>query len=152
MLVKGATGNKWRATSGDLISWWFNIHVYSTCIKHACGHGFIWYILTYSSGRLHCRDHSGHGLSQWEMMLHCNVICHSISLYPEWPWFILQNTILVFSVECHRTSTLIQVMAWCLQAISHYLNQFRPSSMTPMAADALAPCAAWTSAVTILIV
>ena len=38
--------------------------------------------------------------------------------------------------ECHRTSTddkstLVQVMAWCHQAPSHYLNQCWPRSMTP---------------------
>ena len=30
-----------------------------------------------------CRDHSGYGLSQWEMMLHCNT-SHWLSPYPEW--------------------------------------------------------------------
>ena len=30
-------------------------------------------------------------------------------------------------------STSVQVMAWCHQATSHYLNQLRPSSMTPYA-------------------
>ena len=38
------------------------------------------------------------------------------------------------SDECHRTddkSTLVQVMAWCRQATSHYLNQCWPRSPTP---------------------
>ena len=28
-------------------------------------------------------------------------------------------------------STLVQVMAWCRQATSHYLSQYRPKSMSP---------------------
>ena len=31
----------------------------------------------------------------------------------------------------NQKSTLIQVMAWCRQATSHYLNQCWPSSMSP---------------------
>ena len=31
-------------------------------------------------------------------------------------------------------SLLVQVMAWCRQAIRHYLNQFRPRSMSPYVA------------------
>ena len=30
------------------------------------------------------RAHSGYGLSQWETMLHCNVVSHWLSPYPEW--------------------------------------------------------------------
>ena len=30
------------------------------------------------------RDHSGHGLSQWETTLHCNVVSLWLSPYPEW--------------------------------------------------------------------
>ena len=30
------------------------------------------------------REHSEYGLSQWEMTLHCNVISHWLSPYPEW--------------------------------------------------------------------
>ena len=30
------------------------------------------------------RDHSGYGLSQWEMMLQCNMVSHYLSPYPEW--------------------------------------------------------------------
>ena len=32
-------------------------------------------------------------------------------------------------------SALAQVMAWCRQATSHYLNQYRPSSLTHMASQ-----------------
>ena len=41
------------------------------------------------------------------------------------------------SPECHRTlltndkSTLVQVMAWCCQATSHYLSQCWPSFLLP---------------------
>ena len=31
----------------------------------------------------------------------------------------------------HNKSTLVQVMAWCRQATSHYLSQYWPSSMSP---------------------
>ena len=31
----------------------------------------------------HCRDHSGYGLSQWEMMLQCNIVSHWMNPYPE---------------------------------------------------------------------
>ena len=30
------------------------------------------------------RDHSRYGLSQWETTLHCNVVSHWLSPYPEW--------------------------------------------------------------------
>ena len=30
------------------------------------------------------RNHSGYGLSQWETTLHCNVISHWLSSYPQW--------------------------------------------------------------------
>ena len=30
------------------------------------------------------RDHYGNGLSQWETMLHCKVVSHWLSPYPEW--------------------------------------------------------------------
>ena len=32
----------------------------------------------------HHKDHSGYGLSQWEMTLHCNVVSHWRSPYPDW--------------------------------------------------------------------
>ena len=32
---------------------------------------------------VYLRDHSGHGLSQWETTLHCNVVSHWLSQYPE---------------------------------------------------------------------
>ena len=32
---------------------------------------------------------------------------------------------------CNEQSTLVQVMTWCRQATSHYLNQCWPRSMTP---------------------
>ena len=42
---------------------------------------------------------------------------------PKWmPWELTKDK-----------STLVQVMAWCLQATSHYLSQCWPSSMSPYA-------------------
>ena len=68
----------------------------------------------------HCglvRDHSGHGLSQWEMMFHHNINCHWLKPYTEWS---LTND----AKWQHRSrSTLVQVMACCLMAPSHYMNQ-----------------------------
>ena len=40
--------------------------------------------LGFSKYRL--RDHSGYVLSQWEVMLQCNVVSHWLNLYPEWSW------------------------------------------------------------------
>ena len=51
------------------------------------------------------------------------------SLAPESPWALLVKFL---SDECHRTSlnsTLVQVMAWCQQATSHYLSQWWPRFM-----------------------
>ena len=31
-----------------------------------------------------CKDYSGYGISQWETMLHCNVVYHWLSPYQEW--------------------------------------------------------------------
>ena len=83
------------------------------------------------------------------------------------------------SLDCtDDQSTLVQVMAWCRQATSHYLSQCWPRSISPygitrpqwvntsgaetgifqdhevntMAADALAPWVARTSATTVLTV
>ena len=36
----------------------------------------------------------------------------------------------LLSEECQRKSILVQVMAWCLQATSHYPSQCRPRSMS----------------------
>ena len=41
-----------------------------------------WWIQRYQT--LMLRDHSGNGLSQWEMPLHCNGISHWLIPYPEW--------------------------------------------------------------------
>ena len=48
--------------------------------------------------------------------------------------FILSNDNALKSMPWDLTddkSTLVQVMAWCRQATSHYLSQCRPSSMSP---------------------
>ena len=41
----------------------------------------MWFVIV----NMNClyRDHSGYGLSQWEVTLHCNVISHWLRLYPE---------------------------------------------------------------------
>ena len=63
------------------------------------------------------------------LKMHFSVLLH---------WLISSNLLMIMSSdECHRTllindkSTLVQVMAWCRQATSHYLNQCWPRSPTP---------------------
>ena len=36
-------------------------------------------------------DHPGYGLSQWEALLHCNIILHWLSPYPEWFLLLVEN-------------------------------------------------------------
>ena len=95
--------------------------------------------------------HSGYELGQWEMMLQCNAISHWLSSYPEWPLCLHSNSracgvrVSMSGVQVHKYltvcsglnslwpsdaiwrlrsgSTLALVMAWCLTAPSHYLNQ-----------------------------
>ena len=38
----------------------------------------IWYIV------LHIKDHFVHALSQWDMVLHCNIISHWLGAYTKW--------------------------------------------------------------------
>ena len=58
----------------------------------------------------------------------------SILLY----WLVSSDLLMIMpSNECHRTllmidkSTLVQVMAWCRQATSHYLSQCWLKSLSP---------------------
>ena len=47
--------------------------------------GMLWHyvhVLLYNS--CDTTDHSGYGLSQWEIMLHCNVVSYWLSPYCEW--------------------------------------------------------------------
>ena len=34
------------------------------------------------------RDHSGYGLSQWDPMIHCDIVSHWLSPYPVWFWHL----------------------------------------------------------------
>ena len=58
----------------------------------------------------------------------------SVSFY----WLVSSDLMIMSSGECHRTllmilvlSTLVQAMAWCHQAPSHYLSQYWSRSMSP---------------------
>ena len=50
---------------------------------------------------------------------------------------VIQYSVKLLSGKCHRTSlinnksTSVQVTAWCHLAMSHYLNQCSPRSMSP---------------------
>ena len=52
-------------------------------------------------------------------------------------WLVSSDLLMIMHLYgCHGTSTddkstLVQVMAWCRQATSHYLSQCWPSSMSP---------------------
>ena len=48
-------------------------------------------------------------------------------------WGISHETVLIWMSLDHTygKSTLVQVMAWCRQATSHYLSQCRPRSLAP---------------------
>ena len=41
-------------------------------------------IIIHRAAVWNCRDRSGYGLSQWGTTLHCNVVSHWLSVYPEW--------------------------------------------------------------------
>ena len=45
---------------------------------------YVWKLLAWNKCVSICRDNSGYGLSQWEMMLQSNVVSHWLSPYPEW--------------------------------------------------------------------
>ena len=47
-----------------------------------------------------CRDHSGNGLNQWEMLLQCNSISHWLSPYPEWSWGVQYMCTICSHYEC----------------------------------------------------
>ena len=57
-----------------------NMAEYITCIMWR---GLYNYVNILWATLLNCRDHSGYRLSQWETMLHCNVVPHWLSPYPE---------------------------------------------------------------------
>ena len=72
-----------------------------------------------------CRDQFVDAPSQWEMMLQCNMVSHWLGTSTKWSlcWAL---SVKFFSNEWHnltdKKSTLVQVMAWCRQATSHYLT------------------------------
>ena len=68
--------------------------------------------------------------SQWEMSLQSNAISHWLGANLESaPSFQVNITLKWMSKDLiGGKSTLVQVMAWCRQATSHYLSQFRPRS------------------------
>ena len=41
------------------------------------------HVMTDQTTAVTCRDQSGHGLSQWEKTLRCNIVSHWLSPYPE---------------------------------------------------------------------
>ena len=57
----------------------------------------------------------------FEHMVHIKFVSNSYDVIFKW---MPQNLV-------EGKSTLVQVMAWCHQATSHYLNQFWPRSMSP---------------------
>ena len=84
-------------------------------------------------GACHLRDHSGCGLSQWEMALHGNIISYWLSPYPEIPapkWSlprlqtgILFNTLRPRQIGCHFTDAIFKCIflnenVWILIKIS----------------------------------
>ena len=44
-----------------------------------------------------CKDHSVNGLSQWETMLHCNIVFHWLSPYTEWSLLHMNRHIRFFN-------------------------------------------------------
>ena len=49
------------------------------------------------------RDHSGHGLSQWEKVLHNNAFSHWLSPYPELSWKFIK----IFDWWCQHYHSLV---------------------------------------------
>ena len=91
-------------------------------------------MMSWSDAETITRDYSGYGLSQWELMLQSNTSYFKLILWTD-IWSISYE-IAVRWVPQDLTddeSTLAQVMTWCHQATSHYLNQCWPRSMSPYA-------------------
>ena len=82
-------------------------------------------------GMLHCmqyRDHSGHGPSQWETTLQCNIISHCLSPCPEW---FLQYLV-ICEWPCYNETD-----CFCRQTWSFYLTFPSPSSYKTAEATSL---------------
>ena len=60
--------------------------------------------------------HSGYGLSQWEMMLHCNIVSHWLSTYPEW------SLVLGLNMVC---SYFGQKVDACIYSVTEWLGANR---------------------------
>ena len=83
-LIYISSGFEWT-----LLYSWFK-HIYSTTIWSQLYNSYP-LLLCLSRVILHLatltpytRDNSGYGLSKWEKTLHCNVVSHWLSPYPEW--------------------------------------------------------------------
>ena len=48
------------------------------------------------------RDRAGHGHSQWEPTLQCNVVSHWLSSYPEWPLLPINKSMFVDFIYNHK--------------------------------------------------
>ena len=48
------------------------------------------------------RDRVGHGRSQWEPTLQCNVFSHWLSSYPEWPLLPINKSMFVDFIYNHK--------------------------------------------------
>ena len=90
------------------------------------------------------KDHSVHALSQWETTLHCNVVSQWLGAYTKWSLLYLSvmkhwsmadklcdakydvNSLWPSGKTWHHTVCLllIQVMAWCYLAASHFLSHY----------------------------
>ena len=65
-------------------------------------------------------DHSGHGLSRWEMTLHRNVISHWLSPYPEWPCTHSNQNALIWQSTENLEFRRCAFSNVCLTSISLY--------------------------------
>ena len=74
------------------------------CTGKALGDNFL---LWFDSQLWCCREQSGSGLSQWEMTLHCSIIPHWLSPYPEWS--LCCTPLLSWHVQIMQLKTLLPV-------------------------------------------
>ena len=88
-----------------------------------------------------------HGLTHWPLGDLTVILNKKISNLFYWMTYWEFN-VKLFSYECHRDimSTVVQVMAWCHQAASHYLSLWWPSlyrHMVSLAHNELTHIVAW---------
>ena len=68
----------------------------------------------------------------WEIWMKFNVDNFQANFSEWWLRYLYETAISWMPLDfTHDNSTLVQVMAWCHQATSHYLSQCRPRSMLP---------------------